>query len=326
MKKQLISLLAVILIQGFAFAQTSSRVPAAFVDVGIGARPAAMGSAFTGLADDIHSLFWNPAGLAEIKSKQATFNTAKVFGLINYNMVSVGLPVHFTSEKEGLGVAVISSGDDALTEFTALVGYSRYIGPVSIGLNVKYRHASFGKNSLSRDDYKVFSDQEFSEGGLNQVTGDATGFGADLGIMFAISEKIKMGLMVRDAIAPVSWKSEVKNTALKTKGNYSESVPFETIIGTSYQVFDVLLVTADYQPSFTRDVFNIIRGGAELKLFDHLFLRAGLQNIVNKEDDERFVMGAGFSFNIKGWTVLFDYTHLLEALDNSNRITLGIGF
>ncbi len=41
-----------------------------FMKVGVGARPVAMGQAFTGVADDANALFYNPAGL----SFQSRFN------------------------------------------------------------------------------------------------------------------------------------------------------------------------------------------------------------------------------------------------------------
>ena len=34
-----------------------------FVKIDLSARPAAMGSAFMAISDDINSIFWNPAGL-----------------------------------------------------------------------------------------------------------------------------------------------------------------------------------------------------------------------------------------------------------------------
>src|SRR5207302_10246043 len=45
---------------------------AAFLKIGPGARPAAMGEAFTGVADDIHAIYWNPAGLATLRSPELT--------------------------------------------------------------------------------------------------------------------------------------------------------------------------------------------------------------------------------------------------------------
>jgi len=47
-----------------------------FLKIGVGARAAALGDAFTVLVDDSTSLYWNPAGLARIKERQlsATYN------------------------------------------------------------------------------------------------------------------------------------------------------------------------------------------------------------------------------------------------------------
>ena len=307
--------------------QTKSSIPAAFVDVGYGARPVGMGSAYAGLADDIHALFWNPAGLNHLEDKQVSFTNANILGLVKYNVFSFALPLHFDEAQQGGGIAVVSSGDEALHEFTVLAGYSRRVLGFDLGLNLKYRYASFGKNTLDRDEGVVFSDQEFQDGMLNQVRGSANGFGMDVGVLYQFSEKIRFGLMIRDLFSPVSWNSSVDNTAAQTKGKYTENVPFETVIGTSYKVLDELLVTADFQPAFSKDVSNAIRGGAELRLFKLLYLRAGLQNIVNDQADEKYVFGFGLNVNVsKKYALTFDYTHVLEQLDNSNRLTIGLAF
>ncbi len=49
------------------------RVGAPELKLGLGARPVAMGEAFVGLADDLHALAWNPAGLAQSTGHQAGF-------------------------------------------------------------------------------------------------------------------------------------------------------------------------------------------------------------------------------------------------------------
>ncbi|MBI2417406.1 MAG: hypothetical protein HYV28_05785 [Ignavibacteriales bacterium] len=325
MKSKIIVLLFGCLFSLSVFAQQSS-ITAAFVDVGIGARPTAMGGAFTGLANDVDALFFNPAGLADIKEKQATFNFAKIYGLVKYNMASYGMPLNFDGARQGGGIAVISSGDEALTELTVLVGYGRVTGPVTVGMNLKYRRASFGNNTLNLSDYQVFDPAEFNTGVLNQVTGKANGFGFDLGVMYQLHEKIKIGMMLRDVFSPVSWDSKVENPDAKAKGKYTENVPMEAMIGTSYVINEDMVVTADYQPSFAKDVFNRIRGGAEVRFFKFLNVRAGLQNTVNDIDDEKFMFGAGFGFKVKGYRISFDYTSVMETLANSNRITIGLVF
>jgi len=43
------------------------------LSIPVGARPIAMGEAYTALADDISSLYWNPAGIAILNQSQASF-------------------------------------------------------------------------------------------------------------------------------------------------------------------------------------------------------------------------------------------------------------
>jgi len=43
---------------------------AQFLKLEAGARPVGMGGAFTAVCDDVQALYWNTAGLAQIKSKE----------------------------------------------------------------------------------------------------------------------------------------------------------------------------------------------------------------------------------------------------------------
>lgn len=49
-----------------------------FLKIPLGARPAAMGSAFVSLADDATSVFWNPAGIARITKTVASIHHAQL--------------------------------------------------------------------------------------------------------------------------------------------------------------------------------------------------------------------------------------------------------
>jgi hypothetical protein len=51
-------------------------VGAQFLKIGVGARAAAMGEAFTPIADDATALYWNPAGIARLEGNQITLNHA----------------------------------------------------------------------------------------------------------------------------------------------------------------------------------------------------------------------------------------------------------
>ncbi len=307
------------------FAQDVSAVPGAFADIGFGARPTAMGGAFVGLADDANATFWNPAGLANISSSSMNFTFARQLGLINYHSLTYVMPLN--AKQTGLGFALIYSGDEALTEMTAQAGYARSYGSFLIGLNLKYRYASFGKNSLSATNFPIFEPDEITLGISNQVKGSANGFGFDLGLMYLFTDKIAVGIMLRDIYSPVSWNSDNDNPVNKPKGKYSETVPFEGIGGVSFKIFDELLFTIDYSPAFQSEVNDKIKAGAEAMFFKMVYLRAGMQQMINNFDDEKYVLGAGLNITqIKNLRVMLDYTFMFEELANTHRFSLGLGF
>ena len=47
-----------------------SAETASYLDIGVGARGLGMGGAYTALADDAHSVYWNPAGLARLEKRE----------------------------------------------------------------------------------------------------------------------------------------------------------------------------------------------------------------------------------------------------------------
>lgn len=324
-RKLLLILLAVVLVSPAVKAQELSSIAGAFVDVGYGARPVALGGAFVGLADDVNAVLWNPAGLTNIEQKELTLSFHNQFGLVKYNYLGYAMP--YNSGLDGLGFAFIYSGDEAMNEMTVQAGYGRKVLPgLTVGGSIKYRRSSFGNNTIGGDDYIIFEPDEIATGQLNQVKGSANGFGFDIGALYKLSERITMGVMLKDIYSPVFWDSKVDNPLEKTKGSYSELVPFESVIGSAFQITENFIFTADYSPTLSRDVYNKIRGGTELKLWGFLYLRAGVQNYINNIDDERVVLGTGLKFKIFGGKFIFDYTHVSIGIANTSRVTFGFEF
>lgn len=307
-------------------AQELSGIPAAFVDVGYGARPAGLGGAYVGLANDVHSVVWNPAGLAKADSKEATFTSQNHYKIIKYNYLAYSMP--WNKGFDGVGFALIYTGDKALSELTFQAAYAREVLPgLSVGASLKYRRASFGNNSMNADDYILFEPDEILTGQLNQVKGSGNGFGLDVGALYKLNEKITLGLMLKDIYSPVFWVSKVDNPDKKAKGSYSELVPFEAAIGSSFQVFNELLITADYNPSFNDEVDNKIHGGIEVKLFKVVYARIGIQNNINNVRDEKFMLGFGLNIGfIKGSRLLIDYSNVSEEIASTSRISVGFEF
>ncbi len=58
-----------------------------------GARPTAMGGAFVGLADDLNSLTWNPAGLANVSAMEFSFMHSSYLADSYYDVLEGALPL-----------------------------------------------------------------------------------------------------------------------------------------------------------------------------------------------------------------------------------------
>ncbi|MFH0777430.1 MAG: UPF0164 family protein [Candidatus Eisenbacteria bacterium] len=87
----------------------ADKYAAEFLKVGPGARALGMGGAFVALADDASAVYWNPAGLADIRERELEAMHAEQFGdVINYDFVAVALPLSRPGEKRScLGAAII---------------------------------------------------------------------------------------------------------------------------------------------------------------------------------------------------------------------------
>jgi hypothetical protein len=92
-----ISLLAALMIVSLpSFAQKPIRVgttAANFLEIGFGAAGNAMGDAYVSMANDVSSLYWNPAGLARIGRSEAMFVAQPWIVGMNTTFAAVGVVV-----------------------------------------------------------------------------------------------------------------------------------------------------------------------------------------------------------------------------------------
>lgn len=308
-----------------ALGQSLSGIPAAFVDVGFGARPVALGSAYVGLSDDVHSVLWNPAGLSSLSDTEVAFSSVQQLGLIGYQHVAAAMPLR--GAGQGMGVALITSGDAALRELTLHTAYARAFGTFAVGLGVKYRRASFGGHEIRDEDYPVFDGDEIAAARSNQVQGTGQGFGVDVGLLYRPNPKAQVGVMVRDVVAPLQWDSRSNNPDRPARGAYGEGVPMELTVGTVYRVGANMAVTADYLPSLQGGVSNRVRAGLEAAFLELFAVRLGMQQQVNGLHDEQYALGFGLHTpSFQGLRVKASYTYLVQDLANSQHLSIALQF
>lgn len=91
-KRQVVVVLIITLLltgsQSFAQHDGAGTAGAAFLKIEPGSRPVGMGGAFTGLANDINTIFWNPAGLTAVHTRELT--AMQHFSFVDINNQSIG--------------------------------------------------------------------------------------------------------------------------------------------------------------------------------------------------------------------------------------------
>jgi len=119
----LLGVLAVMLAPGQA---SATKYAGSFMENGGGARALGMGGAFTAVADDPSTTFWNPAGLATLKDRELLLMHSERFGdLIDRDFIAYTQPVGwsiFGGESAGIGLSLIRLGIDDIPFTDHLAG------------------------------------------------------------------------------------------------------------------------------------------------------------------------------------------------------------
>lgn len=288
-----------------------AEIPAAFADIGFGARPVAMGGAFVALANDANSIIWNPAGLSRLNETSATFMWTKQFNLIPYYYFAGGRPLNKTLS---IGLAGISSGNDVLRENTVYLALAykknstklTFLNSLSYGLNLKFRNSSFGNNS---------------DGGENRITGSGIGFGLDLGIQGKITKSFLIGLMLRDIVSPVSYKNETLDS------KYSESIPTTIMAGMVTSVIKNMILSIDWNKILSKGNDDKINIGIEYRLLKLISLRGGFNQAIEADINRKYNLGFGFLYKRKNkLKISIDFAYEFYFLANTPKISTSIWF
>ncbi len=262
----------------------------------VGARPMALGGAFVGLADDVHSSAWNPAGLPRLQRQEYTGTYLATPMLADFTtwMAAATLPI---GDRQALGLDLFSDqfDDGTLTVDNLRVG-------LSYGLAV-HRFVSLGIAA------RYMAPNTVSSFGTEVDNGTAFGFDAgllfDLGVLMPELETLKLGVTGHN----------LSGTSMTHDTDVSEVIyPATYTVGASYYPLESLMLTADVN---LQDRLHV---GAEFSPLNLLALRGGLMRDMFNNGSDLYYTG-GFGISWKG--IGIDYvvqTH--PVLDMSHYVSV----
>lgn len=284
---------AVLLYGTAARAGVDGTAGAGFLKLGAGARAAALGGTYVGIADDVYAARWNPAGLAQLTSFQAAAQHLSEFGGITHQYVALAIPY---GPRLTLGADFIATTatDNYRTELADLNSFSNQ--DLALGLSAAW--AVYPKVAVG------ITGRYLNER-LANVT--ARGWAVDLGLMYRPSHQWSFGLAALNLGPQITFVSHAANLPMVVKG------------GVAYHWTPDLLLAADI--SFPNDARAYFSGGIEYQLTDYLALRTGYE--MGSDFRGMDALSAGLAFSYQGLT--FDYAFVPRGeLGNTHRLGLRV--
>ncbi len=273
-------------------AADDAGVPGGFLRFGASARSLALGNAVVGMADDVATAYWNPAGLSQLRTMEVTAMGATMFDDTRYSFFALRLP----TEQWGtfsLNGTFTTSGEFERSTWDADLGetFSEKEGIFSLGYANGGSRFTYGVNLKA----------------VTQNIGGASGSstGLDVGVMFRPHRLLSFGASIQNIVTPkITLIDEEEKLARSTRA------------GLGLRFFQGRLrVNTDLVQTEYMDAS--FRSGMEFTALRNLVLRGGY-------DAEREHMSAGAGFRLENWQ--FDYAFVSTDLGAKNVVSATLRF
>lgn len=260
---------------------------AEFLAIGIGARPAGLAETFVGVADDVHSLIYNPAGLAFLDRQEISLDHDSYADGVNHEWIGYARPTPY-------GTVALSANMLFVAPFESYGAADNPAGKTSAA-DSAYQ---FGYAAQLTRDFAVGATGKIVSSRLNDVA--ARTFAGDAGALWRPTETTRIGAAVTNFGPGIRYVSETFNLPTALRG------------GASWTPFSA----KDYRNSFTlsadveKRVDDSARFGAGMELvYDNvLAMRAGGRTLPG--DGNGLTLGVGlylFRDETRPYEIDFDY-------------------
>lgn len=271
------------------------KLRAGYEDVGIGSRPMGMGGAFAAIADDANAVYWNPAGLMQVKRQEALFMHGIYGGVagVNFDYLAYVYPMAYSAIGVGWSEtgATLEEGDGASATSSRINEDMYYL---TAGLNP----ALFGNDQLTVG-------ATLKRLTLDSKIDSGSGMGFDFGALFRPYPWAQAALVLRNVATDVrnekfnsTWRFGLGSRLFSDRVRLAMDVNSKDGIGT------------------TDGTNYLLHFGAEVAPWKIMALRVGM-------DDGAMTAGVGFDYA----SFKIDYGYKAsELVGNAHRVSLGVSF
>lgn len=254
-------------------ASNAGRTAADFLLIGVGARAAGMGGAYTAVSEGALASYWNPAGLSGVEGGEVVLGH---FSWLQDITLEHGTLAYQINDKTALAASVTFlnygqiDGYDANGVTTGEITAYDWCGVLSVGMKTNY-NISLGLSGK-------FINQKLDD--LN-----ASAFGVDVGVKYQ-TERLALAAVVANVGADMGF------------GGVKERLPTTVRLGVAaHPFFETFMTSLELE----KKVYGgtVIRNGYEMNFSDQYYLRTGYSYYLAHNDrpfGSGISMGAGVRF------------------------------
>lgn len=278
---------------------------AAFLKIDASTRPAAMGGAFVGIANDVNSAFWNPAGLIQMDKREFTAMYNSWLAGIQYTSGAYSQPL---GKNAAFAVSAIYLQSEIERRIEDTEDPDSLFNAYSLAVGLSGSYALVPKVFSLGGTVKAISQ--------NLDVADSSGVGADLGCLVRVSN--------------MRFGASVQNITLNVSNEDAGNLPLGIRAGLGLQLPQDVVVAGEFSklgaggPSYHL--------GAEKWVRKILAIRAGYCIGTNDNPKEGLSLGLGLkAYGTKPLEALsfqFDYAYVpdLDGIGDTHRVSMLIRF
>ncbi len=271
-----------------------------FLNIGVGARPVAMGEAFVAHADDANAVFWNPAGLGQLKRNEVTFMHNIWLQDITYNYLAYAHTLKYGT----LGVSFYHLRYGEIQGYDVTGSVAEKLSPYDLTGAV-----SFGTKIINRKNRYLFIGTSVKYIYEYLDSSEADTYAVDMGCIYKMLD------------IPVSLGVTAQNIGAKIKfEESSEELPLNVKAGTGLRLFgDNIKLAFDY--TFAANEEDYFSTGGEYRFLNFLFVRLGFRSNQSLDNGLRYGMG------VSGRSLSLDYSYVpYSDLGDTHRFSCSLRF
>lgn len=271
---------------------------ASFLNIGIGGRALGMGGAYTALADDANSIYWNPAGLAAVDRHEVTVSHSELALNTHLDFLAYAQATRFATFAGAATYLTQSSieGRDAAGHLTATYTASDFAGSLAAGRKTDW--ADFGAA------VKIVQS--------HIASAQAQTVALDVGAKRSFG-RLGVGAALRNMGPGMKFDSE------------TDSLPLRLAFGAAFKFPAGHALSAEWTNA-PRAGGNDFGFGGEYQTIKGVFLRAGYttQTAISGGSSFDAARGLTLGVGLRGGRWLLDYAAIpMGELGSTHRFTLG---